>query len=635
MWFHGPAFLTQSEACWPNYKIGDTFVQGACLSAAPDYINVSKGACLSAAPNSDVSVDVTSGACLSAAPPDCVSFSKGACLSAAPSFDYDSDTDTVCERACLSAALTSDTHNVALPYQTAVFSEIICLERFSSLPKLLRVTSLVLRFVRRLRERGKQRNRNRKINNINLVYTAEELKTAEVLWIITVQKLFDTNSKTFKHWIHNLRLFYDGVAWRCGGRLDNADVDYDTNNPYLLPKNNHFSKLIVLDCHKRVGHNKVKDTLNELRNIYWIIKGRSYVKKLLHDCVLCRKYEGQSYKYPDQPCLPSARVKISHAFSTIGLDYAGPYLVKDIYQSKCEHCEQLHKTWIVLITCCSSRCIYLDLVPDCTSEECIEALKRFNNKRGAPKLIISDNGGAFISNNVQNFAASNGTNWSFNTPSAPWTGGFFERLVKSVKRCLKKILGNSKVTYLELLTVLTHVENVLNNRPLTFIYEDPTDSALTPYHLLYGRKLETNVRHSDQHQNEDKVISEKRITYVQTLVQQFWQKWKKEYLLELREHYKTINKCKNGYNISVDDVVLIEDDKNPRQKWKLARVHELIYSNDEKVRTAAVEYNTENGKLIVKRPINRLYPVELNVSKPKPKLTFVHDDNVPHVTIEK
>ena len=52
---------------------------------------------------------------------------------------------------------------------------------------------------------------------------------------------------------------------------------------------------------------------------------------------------------------------------------------------------------------------------------------------------------------------------------APWWGGFFERLVKSTKRCLKKSLGTARVTYEELLTIIVETEGILNSRPLTYV----------------------------------------------------------------------------------------------------------------------------------------------------------------------
>ena len=97
----------------------------------------------------------------------------------------------------------------------------------------------------------------------------------------------------------------------------------------------------------------------------------------------------------------------------------------------------MYKAWVVPVTYANSRGIYLDFVPDYTLKCCVNALKRFVNSRAGPKIVISDNGKYFISTDVQNFATSSGIYWKFNMESGPWYEGFFERLVKSVKRCLK------------------------------------------------------------------------------------------------------------------------------------------------------------------------------------------------------
>ena len=82
---------------------------------------------------------------------------------------------------------------------------------------------------------------------------------------------------------------------------------------------------------------------------------------------------------------------------------------------------------------------------------------------------------------------------------APWYGGVYERLIKSVKRCLKKTLRNSKVTSAELYTLVVKIEGTLNNRPLTNLSADEFYKALTPNHLICGRKLEQlpdlNIKH--------------------------------------------------------------------------------------------------------------------------------------------
>ena len=67
--------------------------------------------------------------------------------------------------------------------------------------------------------------------------------------------------------------------------------------------------------------------------------------------------------------------------------------------------------------------------------------------------------------------------------------GFFERLVKSTKRCLKKTIGTTKLSYEELHTVLVEVEAILNSRPLTYVSSEDLEEPLTPSHLLTGHRL--------------------------------------------------------------------------------------------------------------------------------------------------
>ena len=72
---------------------------------------------------------------------------------------------------------------------------------------------------------------------------------------------------------------------------------------------------------------------------------------------------------------------------------------------------------------------------------------------------------------------------------SPWWGGVFERLVRSVKRCLKKMLGLAHLSYDELITALVEVEMVLNSRPLTVVSADDLEDPLTPFHLIVGHRL--------------------------------------------------------------------------------------------------------------------------------------------------
>ena len=119
---------------------------------------------------------------------------------------------------------------------------------------------------------------------------------------------------------------------------------------------------------------------------------------------------------------------------------------------------------------------------------------------------------------------------------APSWGGFFERLNKSVKRCMKKILRTSHPTEEELLTLLLEVEVTLNSRPLTYVSTEVAREPLTPSHLLCGfRVLSLPDRPSEK---IDDVSFGRRYAYLQRLLSQFWTRWQKDYLLELRNSHR-------------------------------------------------------------------------------------------------
>ena len=94
---------------------------------------------------------------------------------------------------------------------------------------------------------------------------------------------------------------------------------------------------------------------------------------------------------------------------------------------------------------------------------------------------------------------------------------------------------------------------------------------------------------------------------------EFWIRWKKEYLLNLQQRQKW---SKPRRNICVGDVVLIKDDVDlPRNQWQLSRVIEAHQSTDGHVRTVklAVADRTLDSKgrrtkscKFLERPIQKL-----------------------------
>ena len=216
-----------------------------------------------------------------------------------------------------------------------------------------------------------------------------------------------------------------------------------------------------------VKHAKVKQTLTELRQEYWICKGRNFVRKLLRPCVTCRKLDGKSYSYPPPPPLTKLMFDDSRPFAVIGVDNCGPLFVRNIYRLSGVN---MFKVWVVLFTCAASRGIVLDLVPDMGAGSFVRSLSRFISRRGCPSDVISDNGKNFIAELTQNHASNLNIEWHFNVPLAPWYGGFFERLIRTIKTHLKKQLHNARLNYDEMMTLLLEIELIVNNRPITYVY---------------------------------------------------------------------------------------------------------------------------------------------------------------------
>ena len=278
-----------------------------------------------------------------------------------------------------------------------------------------------------------------------------------------------------------------------------------------------------------------------------------------------------------------------------------------------------------MFTCCVVRALHLDLVPDMTTSTFLRCFKRFVARRGFPRKILSDNGKTFEAASrticevlehpdVQAYMSGHGIEWQFNLPKAPWRGGVFERMVRSTKRCLRKMIGQAKLSYDELVTVLAEVEAVINSRPIAYVSTVDLDEALTPSHLLIGRRVLDLPDHLYPEPEDFELKSDilsKRNRYLNHLLSRFWEKWRKEYLLELRNshRYHRGTSCEN--QVSAGDVVVVHDDQ-PRGFWKIGCIERLLTGRDGTVRGAAVRVSSTNGKCsILERPLQRLYPMEI------------------------
>ena len=186
-------------------------------------------------------------------------------------------------------------------------------------------------------------------------------------------------------------------------------------------------------------------------------------------------------------------------------------------------------------------------------------------------------------------------------------------MVGTTKSCLRKVLGNARLSLDELATVLTEVESTINSRPLTYHHEEFDEQVLTPSHLLVGRRIsplsENVVANLDSDEYANSNCLSKRFVYLTKKLTHFWNRCHREYLSGLREVHRIHNGVLN--RIAKGDIAPIQEENTKRNSWKLGIVEKLISGKDGQVRGAQVRKATTRGKPeILNRPVQKLFPLE-------------------------
>lgn len=215
----------------------------------------------------------------------------------------------------------------------------------------------------------------------------------------------------------------------------------------------------------------------------------------------------------------------------------------------------------------------------------------------ASKYLSAAEGLRKLLNSVELEAAMErcGVVWKFIPKKAPWHGGYWERLIGLTKTALKKVLGRAHINLVTLQTLVVEIETILNNRPLTYVSDDPKDmEPLTPSHLLYGHQiafLPYNVSPDELADSDygDYSQLKKRAKMQALLLDHFSSRWRREYLTLLREFHNSSGD--NRQSVQVGDVVLVHDE-SPRINWRLSIIKDLIVGRDNLVTTAVIRTST-------------------------------------------
>ncbi|GFW66709.1 integrase catalytic domain-containing protein [Trichonephila clavipes] len=294
--------------------------------------------------------------------------------------------------------------------------------------------------------------------------------------------------------------------------------------------------------------------------------------------------------------LPKERLITDYPFNCSGVDFSGPFFIKNKGQRK----GNLFKVYVCIFVCFVFKAVHIELVSDLTSQAFIAALKRFMARRGKCAKLFSDNGKNFVgaSNEIKklleivrnpdeklaNYLAAEGIEWKFIPARSPNFGGLWEAAIKSCKYHLKRVVNGINLTYEELLTVTVEIEGILNSRPLCPLSNNDDDfQVLTPAHFLINRSLNSLKEPSLTKCKESNLKKWQKITRI---VQLMWKFWSRNYLNQLQQRGKWMFE-KN--NVKIGDLVLIIDENLPTYKWALGRIVELYYGEEKKVRVVKIK----------------------------------------------
>jgi hypothetical protein len=450
---------------------------------------------------------------------------------------------------------------------------------------------------------------------------------SELKLIESRPKVISCNDRTWNKvikkssFIYRLDPFIDKQGLlRVGGRLRNSELEKRIKYPIILPQSSHATELVVRFCHEQVQHSGRGFTLNEVRTRgYWIIRGNSVVRSVIYKCVKCRALRGKvgEQKMAD---LPQDRVTPSPPFTYCAVDLFGPFIIR-------EGRKEL-KRYGCLFTCLACRAIHIETTNSLDTDSFINALRRFIARRGDIRELRSDQGTNFAGadaelrraldemnqEDIKKYLLKNGADykyfiWKRNPPFASHMGGVWERQVRSVRMVLSSLLKNhgSILDDESFRTLLTEVEAVVNSRPLTTdsLSDSGSPVPLSPINLL-TMKSKVAMTPPGCFQRAD-LYCRRRWRRVQHLANEFWDRWRKEYLVSLQPRTKNIGKRRN---FQIGDIVLLKDTELSRNDWPMAKIIEVHWDDKQEcVRSVKLLIATRNlgqDRIVRERPIDKI-----------------------------
>jgi hypothetical protein len=253
------------------------------------------------------------------------------------------------------------------------------------------------------------------------------------------------------------------------------------------------------------------------------------------------------------------------------------------------------------------------------SIQVLNAITTFNTAHGPTQTFISDNGTNFVGaarflndervktvkylqeqNQVlgTKLATKYGIEWKFIPPGTPWFGGFYERLIREIKRAIADTLKGKEVTKAQLNIALQDACHRINCRPLTHnSISSQDDPVLTPHHLAKNRPGWPYLPGFPTIDDKgDKSVYKRGRLLADKIMKSFVDK----YLPILTTTSKW---TKDKGSLKIGDIVLIIDSSRTRDEWQRGKI--VAFSKSKAGQGRVANVFIKHSK-VVKRPVRKL-----------------------------
>ena len=414
---------------------------------------------------------------------------------------------------------------------------------------------------------------------------------------------------------------------RLGGRVGHAShLNVKMRQPYVLHPDDEMVKKLVQHYHgtvlKHMGG--VKCLMCEINRSRWIVGSIAHIKRILNECIQCRKLRPKPTIQQMAP-LPSSRIpgegeERLAPFSVTSLDAAGPWLTSQ------GRGKSRTKRWLIIFRCAKYGAVHLEMLHHMNTASFLKALTRFVSHCAKPKRIYCDNGTNFVRgekeiNHMWDEISQNEVEqnehqieFKFSPANAPHFNGLVERMVGEAKKNLLALLPTEGLTDEDLDTAFKEVQRLLNNRPLDLLSSvDPNDlEPLTPAHFMSCGNIHEDLV-PPKHYLEGRETLAQSYWDLKALLDTFWTRYVRSVTPHLKEYTRWVTKRKE---VKPGDVVcLLEDNPEADGHYKLGLIDSVQPGIDGLVRRVSVR--VKDGK-ILERGLNRIY-VLVPVEKLQPK----------------